>query len=112
MSLMTAEQFDKALYRVCLNNGLYKPEHLRRVSAHCTDHEVDEDINPDYYGLAFAELEKIVDNGTFVAIATGDFYDRPAALDDHLNAALLRARNEQLAAYAASRNTITKGAAK
>jgi DNA-binding GntR family transcriptional regulator len=88
MTLMTAEQFDKALYNICLNNGLYQPEHLLRVDHHCTSHEVDEDINPDYYGLALEELERIVENRTFVAIATGDFYDRPAILDQHLNAAL------------------------
>jgi len=88
MTLMTAQQFDKALYNICLNNGLYQPEHLSRVDHHCTSHEVDEDINPDYYGLALEELERIVENGTFVAIATGDFYPRPAILDQHLANAL------------------------
>lgn len=86
--MMTADQFAKVLYRTCLDNGLYQPEHLARVDAHCTSHEIDEDIDPDYYGLAIKELHAIIDNGTFCAIATGDFYDRPAALDAHLAAAL------------------------
>ena len=120
--MMTADQFAKVLYRTCLDNGLYQPEHLARVEGHCTDN-IDEDVTPDYYAEAAAELERIVDNGTFYDIATGDFYDRPASLDAHLNAALLavdlkfgrkvispiEARNMQLAAYAHSRNSISKG---
>lgn len=118
--MMTADQFAKVLYRTCLDNGLYQPEHLARVEGHCTDN-IDEDVTPDYYAEAAAELERIVDNGTFYDIATGDFYDRPASLDAHLNAALMAAdlkfgnkviidaRNAQLAAYAQSRNAISKG---
>lgn len=117
--MMTADQFAKVLYRTCLDNGLYQPEHLARVEGHCTDN-IDVEY-PDYYAEAAAELERIVDNGTFYDIATGDFYDRPASLDAHLNAALMAAdlkfgnkviidaRNAQLAAYAQSRNAISKG---
>jgi hypothetical protein len=86
--MMTAEQFAKALYNTCLNNGLYQPEHLARVESHCTDHGVDEDINPDYYGLALEELERIVENRTFYDIAVGDFYPRSPTLDQHLEQAL------------------------
>jgi hypothetical protein len=91
--MMTAEQFAKALYTTCLNNGLYQPEHLARVDHHCTSHEVDEDIN--YYGLALEELERIVENRTFYDIAVGDFYPRSPTLDRHLEQALAAMRGAQ-----------------